>query len=168
MPRYVVVALAHPHTMIVFGARIRGAQNLYILRDAALYDGPLINGDRDATAFALAVHGPAPGTVTERAPRFSATASGGDVVHDVTLRAKDAWHCVHRLDMWLVDCGPNRISVIKTIREITGLGLREAKDLTDATPRLVIADIDQKSADDYRARFGSVGAGIEIRGSLDR
>ena len=57
----------------------------------------------------------------------------------------------------LEDCGPNKIQVIKIIREHTGLGLKEAKDLAESTP-CVLAEWDDARIDLFRAELAAAGA----------
>src|SRR6266567_3695191 len=60
----------------------------------------------------------------------------------------------------LADAGPNKINVIKEVRAITGLGLKEAKDLVEAAPKEVIA---KAEADELKKKLESAGAKVEIK-----
>jgi large subunit ribosomal protein L7/L12 len=63
----------------------------------------------------------------------------------------------------LVEIGPNKIPVIKVVRELTGLGLKEAKDLVDATPKAVKEGVARDEADKIKAAIEEVGGKIEIK-----
>jgi len=59
--------------------------------------------------------------------------------------------------------GPNKIPVIKVVREITGLGLKEAKDLVDASPKAVKEGVNKEEADKIKDKLAEVGATVEIK-----
>jgi large subunit ribosomal protein L7/L12 len=63
----------------------------------------------------------------------------------------------------LVEVGPNKIPVIKVVRELTGLGLKEAKDLVDAAPKAVKEGIAKDEADKIKAALEEQGAKVEIK-----
>jgi large subunit ribosomal protein L7/L12 len=63
----------------------------------------------------------------------------------------------------LAEIGPNKIPVIKVVRELTGLGLKEAKDLVDATPRPVKEGIARDEAEKIKAALEEQGAKVEIK-----
>jgi len=63
----------------------------------------------------------------------------------------------------LTEIGPNKIPVIKVVRELTGLGLKEAKDLVDATPRAVKEGVSREEAEKIKAALEEVGAKVEIK-----
>ena len=63
----------------------------------------------------------------------------------------------------LTEVGPNKIPVIKVVRELTGLGLKEAKDLVDASPKPVKEGIARDEADKIKAALEEVGAKVEIK-----
>jgi large subunit ribosomal protein L7/L12 len=63
----------------------------------------------------------------------------------------------------LTEIGPNKIPVIKVVRELTGLGLKEAKDVVDATPRAVKEGIAKDEAEKIKAALEEVGAKVEIK-----
>jgi large subunit ribosomal protein L7/L12 len=68
--------------------------------------------------------------------------------------------------VYLTDVGRKKINVIKVVREITSLGLAEAKDLVDAAdrnPRVVVAGLDQSSATAHAQRLADAGATAEVR-----
>jgi large subunit ribosomal protein L7/L12 len=67
-------------------------------------------------------------------------------------------------ELVLIDCGPNKLHVIKAIREATGAGLKEAKDLAEAVPVVVAATADPSVARAFQRRLEAAGARAETRG----
>ena len=63
----------------------------------------------------------------------------------------------------LTEVGPNKIPVIKVVRELTGLGLKEAKDLVDASPKAVKEGIAKDEAEKIKAALEEQGAKVEIK-----
>ena len=63
----------------------------------------------------------------------------------------------------LTEIGPNKIQVIKTVRELTQLGLKEAKDLVDAAPKPVKEGVAREEADKIKAALEEQGAKVEIK-----
>ena len=63
----------------------------------------------------------------------------------------------------LAEVGPNKIPVIKVVRELTGLGLKEAKDLVDASPKPVKEGIARDEADKIKAALEEQGAKVEVK-----
>ena len=63
----------------------------------------------------------------------------------------------------LKDAGANKIQVIKVVRDATGLGLKEAKDLVDGAPKAVKEGVSKEEAEDLKAKFEAVGAVIELQ-----
>jgi large subunit ribosomal protein L7/L12 len=66
-------------------------------------------------------------------------------------------------DVILKAAGGNKISVIKVVREVTGLGLKEAKDLVDGAPKPVKSGISKAEADGIVAKFKESGAELEVK-----
>ncbi|MDH4333933.1 MAG: 50S ribosomal protein L7/L12 [Chloroflexota bacterium] len=66
-------------------------------------------------------------------------------------------------DAVLTEVGPNKILVIKAVRELTGLGLKEAKDLVDAAPKAVKEGVTKEEAEAVKAKMAEAGAGVDIR-----
>ena len=62
----------------------------------------------------------------------------------------------------IVEIGPNKIPVIKVVRELTGLGLKEAKDLVDATPKAVKEGVARDEAEKIKTALEEQGAKVEI------
>ena len=63
----------------------------------------------------------------------------------------------------IVEIGPNKIPVIKVVRELTGLGLKEAKDLVDATPKAVKEGVTKDEAEKIKAAIEEQGGKVEIK-----
>ena len=63
----------------------------------------------------------------------------------------------------LTEIGPNKIPVIKVVRELTGLGLKEAKDLVDASPKPVKEGVTKDEAEKIKAALEEQGAKVEIK-----
>jgi len=63
----------------------------------------------------------------------------------------------------LADVGAEKIKVIKVVREITGLGLKEAKDLVDNAPGNIKEGVEKAEADDIKAKLEEVGAKVEFK-----
>ena len=63
----------------------------------------------------------------------------------------------------LADAGANKIQVIKAIREITSLGLKEAKDLVDGAPKEVKAGVTKDEAEDIKKKIAEAGGTVEIK-----
>ena len=66
-------------------------------------------------------------------------------------------------DAILTQVGPNKIPVIKVVREITGLGLKEAKDLVDGAPKTVKEGVSKDEADALKAKLEEQGASVELK-----
>ena len=96
--------------------------------------------------------------VTAAAPAAAAVAAapaGAD--------AADAAEEQTEFEVVLTEIGPNKIPVIKVVRELTGLGLKEAKDLVDATPKAVKEGVDKDEAEKVKAALEEQGAKAEIK-----
>jgi large subunit ribosomal protein L7/L12 len=66
-------------------------------------------------------------------------------------------------DVMLMSAGEKKIQVIKVVREVTGLGLKEAKDLVDAAPKAVKEGVDKATADDLKNKLEEAGATVELK-----
>ena len=65
-------------------------------------------------------------------------------------------------DVVLKDAGANKIQVIKVVRDATGLGLKEAKDLVDGAPKAVKEGVSKEEAEELKAKFEEAGATVEL------
>ena len=66
-------------------------------------------------------------------------------------------------DVELTEIGPNKVKVIKVVREATGLGLKEAKDLVDGAPSKVKEAVSKAEADDLKAKLEAEGAVVTLK-----
>ena len=66
-------------------------------------------------------------------------------------------------DVFLKDIGQQKIQVIKVVREITGLGLKEAKDLVDAAPKAIKEGVSKDDAEAMKEKLVKVGAEVELK-----
>jgi large subunit ribosomal protein L7/L12 len=66
-------------------------------------------------------------------------------------------------DAVLTEVGANKILVIKAVRELTGLGLKEAKDLVDAAPKAVKEGVAKEEAEQVKEKLAEAGATVEVR-----
>ncbi|STQ85339.1 50S ribosomal protein L7/L12 [Helicobacter muridarum] len=66
-------------------------------------------------------------------------------------------------DVVLVDAGANKIAVIKAVREITGLGLKEAKDATEKTPNTLKESVSKEDAENFKKKLEDAGAKVEVK-----
>ena len=66
-------------------------------------------------------------------------------------------------DVVLADAGAQKINVIKVVREITGLGLKEAKDLVEATPKTLKEGVSKDEAEDIKKKLTEAGAKVEVK-----
>lgn len=89
--------------------------------------------------------------VSAAAP-VAVAAAGGDAAAE-----KDSF------DVHLVDAGASKINVIKVVREVTGLGLKEAKDLVDGAPKVVKEGLAKAEAEELQKKLEEAGAKIELK-----
>jgi large subunit ribosomal protein L7/L12 len=66
-------------------------------------------------------------------------------------------------DVILLEAGASKIGVIKAVREITGLGLKDAKDLVDGAPKAIKEKVSKSDADDIKKKLEDVGAKVEVK-----
>ena len=66
-------------------------------------------------------------------------------------------------DVELVSAGASKVKVIKAVREITGLGLKEAKDLVDNAPKVVKEEVSKAEAEELKAKLEEQGAVVELK-----
>ena len=66
-------------------------------------------------------------------------------------------------DVELTEVGPNKVKVIKVVREATGFGLKEAKDVVDGAPKVIKEGADKATADDIKAKLEAEGAKVTLK-----
>jgi len=98
--------------------------------------------------------------VTAAAPAAvaAAPAAGGDAGAPVAAAEEQS-----EFSAILTEVGPNKIPVIKVVRELTGLGLKEAKDVVDAAPKAVKEGVARDEAEKIKAALEEQGAKVEIK-----
>ena len=89
----------------------------------------------------------------------AAPAAGGDAGAGAAPSAEEQTE----FSAVLTEVGPNKIPVIKVVRELTGLGLKEAKDLVDASPKPVKEGVTKDEAEKIKAALEEQGAKVEIK-----
>jgi len=77
--------------------------------------------------------------------------------------AAEAAEVKDEFDVVLTGAGEKKIQVIKAVRELTGLGLKEAKDLVESAPKAVKEAVSKEDADAAKAKLEEAGAGVEIK-----
>ncbi|MDE7266455.1 MAG: 50S ribosomal protein L7/L12 [Lachnospiraceae bacterium] len=93
---------------------------------------------------------------------FGVSAAAGAVVMAAGAAAPAAEE-KDEFDVELTDVGPNKVKVIKVVREVTGLGLKEAKDLVDNAPKVLKEAAAKAEADDIKAKLEAEGAKITLK-----
>ena len=66
-------------------------------------------------------------------------------------------------DVELTEVGPNKVKVIKVVREVTGLGLKEAKDLVDGAPKVLKQGVSKEEAEDIKTKLEAEGAKVTLK-----
>lgn len=66
-------------------------------------------------------------------------------------------------DVELAEVGPNKVKVIKVVREATGLGLKEAKDLVDSAPKMVKEGVSKEEAEEVKTKLEAEGAKVTVK-----
>lgn len=93
---------------------------------------------------------------------FGVSAAAGVVV----AAAADAGAAVEEkteFDVELTEVGPNKVKVIKVVREATGLGLKEAKDLVDSAPKMVKEGVSKEEAEEVKTELEAEGAKVTVK-----
>ncbi|MBD5462794.1 MAG: 50S ribosomal protein L7/L12 [Lachnospiraceae bacterium] len=94
---------------------------------------------------------------------FGVSAAAGVVVAAAAGDAGAAAEEKTEFDVELTEVGPNKVKVIKVVREATGLGLKEAKDLVDAAPKTLKEGASKEEADDIKAKLEAEGAKVTLK-----
>ena len=66
-------------------------------------------------------------------------------------------------DVELTEVGPNKVKVIKVVREITGLGLKEAKEVVDGAPKVLKEGVSKEEAEQIKSQLEEAGAEVEVK-----
>ena len=94
---------------------------------------------------------------------FGVSAAAGVVVAAAGGDAAGAAEEKTEFDVELTEVGPNKVKVIKVVRELTGLGLKEAKAVVDEAPKMVKEGADKAEADDIKAKLEAEGAKVTLK-----
>ncbi len=87
----------------------------------------------------------------------AAAPAAGGAVAGAAAEEKSSFNVI------LKEAGDQKIKVIKVVRDATGLGLKEAKDLVDGAPKTIKENVAKEEAEDLKAKFTEVGAVIELQ-----
>ena len=93
---------------------------------------------------------------------FGDSAAAGVVVAGPAAAAEEAEEKTE-FDVELTEIGPNKVKVIKVVREATGLGLKEAKEVVDNAPKIVKEQVSKAEADDLKAKLEEQGAKVTLK-----
>ena len=93
---------------------------------------------------------------------FGVSAAAGVVVAAAGGAAEAAEEKTE-FDVELTEVGPNKVKVIKVVREATGLGLKEAKEVVDNAPKVVKEQADKASAEELKAKLEAEGAKVTLK-----
>jgi large subunit ribosomal protein L7/L12 len=96
-------------------------------------------------------------SATAAMPMMMAGAGAGAAAAPAAAEVKDAF------DVVLTEVGDKKINVIKVVREVTSLGLKEAKDLVDGAPKTVKEGVSKTEAEEIKKKFAEAGAKIELK-----
>ena len=97
--------------------------------------------------------------VSAAAAAVAAAPAGGGATAEAAPAAEEKTE----FDVILTAAGGNKINVIKVVREITALGLKEAKDLVDGAPKPVKEGVSKEEAESIRAKLADAGATVEVK-----
>ena len=94
---------------------------------------------------------------------FGVSAAAGVVVAGGAAGAAEEVEEKTEFDVELTEVGPNKVKVIKVVREATGLGLKEAKDVVDGAPKVVKQGVSKEEAEDLKTKLEAEGAKITLK-----
>ena len=94
---------------------------------------------------------------------FGVSAAAGVVVAAAGAGAGAAEEEKTEFDVELTEVGPNKVKVIKVVGEVTGLGLKEAKDVVDGAPKVLKQGASKEEANDIKAKLEAEGAKITLK-----
>ena len=96
-------------------------------------------------------------TAAAAAPVFAAAAAGGPAAPAEEVEEQTEFNVI------LDDAGPKKINVIKVVRTLTSLGLKEAKDLVEGAPQTVLEGVSKEAAADAKAKLEAEGAKVDVK-----
>ena len=94
---------------------------------------------------------------------FGVSAAAGVVVAGPAAGGAAAEEEKSEFDVELTEVGANKVKVIKVVREVTGLGLKEAKDLVDGAPKVLKTEISKEEAEGIKKQLEEVGAQVTLK-----
>ena len=94
---------------------------------------------------------------------FGVSAAAGVVVAAAGAGEGAAAEEKTEFDVELTEVGPNKVKVIKVVREITGLGLKEAKELVDGAPKVVKEGVSKAEAEEIKTKLEAEGAEVNLK-----
>ena len=94
---------------------------------------------------------------------FGVSAAAGVVVAAAGAGAAEAAEEKDSFDVELTEVGSEKVKVIKVVREVTGLGLKEAKDLVDGAPKMLKEGAEKAEAEDIKAKLEAEGAKVTLK-----
>jgi large subunit ribosomal protein L7/L12 len=95
--------------------------------------------------------------------KWGVSAASFAVAAPATAAASAPAEVKDKFEVVLASAGENKINVIKEVRAITGLGLKEAKDLVEAAPKTVKSDVPTAEADEIKKKLEAAGAKVELK-----
>ncbi len=101
--------------------------------------------------------------VTACEEEFGVSAAAGVMVAAGAVAGGAAEEEKTDFDVELTDVGSQKIKVIKVVREVTGLGLKEAKDLVEAAPKVVKEGLPKEEAEELKSKLEEVGAKVTLK-----
>ena len=97
---------------------------------------------------------------------FGVSAAAGVVVAAAGGDAAAAGEEKTEFDIELTEVGPNKVKVIKVVREVTGLGLKEAKEVVDGAPKVLKEAASKEEAEDIKTKIEAEGAKVTLKQSV--
>lgn len=94
---------------------------------------------------------------------FGVSAAAGVVVAAAGAGAAEAAEEKDEFDVELTEVGPNKVKVIKVVREATGLGLKEAKEVVDGAPKVVKEGVSKAEAEEMKTKLEAEGAKVTLK-----
>ena len=94
---------------------------------------------------------------------FGVSAAAGVVVAAAGAGAAEAAEEKDEFDVELTEVGPNKVKVIKVVREATGLGLKEAKEVVDGAPKVIKEGVSKADAEELKTKLEAEGAKVTLK-----
>lgn len=94
---------------------------------------------------------------------FGVSAAAGVVVAGGAAGAAEEVEEKTEFDVELTEVGPNKVKVIKVVKDATGLGLKEAKDIVDGAPKVVKEGVSKEEAEDIKTKLEAEGAKVTLK-----